>query len=77
MSYSYLSGLENGRHSITLTNLQRLAAYFGVDLVFFLQKSKSGPKYLNSPETPVFEKEHFFMAFTWPGRRFAARRQPL
>jgi transcriptional regulator with XRE-family HTH domain len=39
MSYSYLSGLENGRHSITLTNLQRLAAYFGVDLVFFLQKS--------------------------------------
>jgi len=28
MSYSYLSGLENGRHSITLTNLQRLAAYW-------------------------------------------------
>lgn len=39
MSYSYLSGLENGRHSITLTNLQRLAAFFEVDLVYFLQKS--------------------------------------
>lgn len=38
MSYSYLSGLENGRHSITLTNLQRLAAYFEVDLVYFLQQ---------------------------------------
>ncbi len=36
MSYSYLSGLENGKHSITLTNLQRLSRFFAVDLVTFL-----------------------------------------
>ncbi len=36
MSYSYLSGLENDKHSISLVNLQRLASYFGVDLIHFL-----------------------------------------
>ena len=36
MSYSYLSGLENDKHSISLVNLQRLANYFGVDMIHFL-----------------------------------------
>lgn len=36
MSYSYLSGLENGKHSITISNLQRLAEYFDIDLLNFL-----------------------------------------
>jgi transcriptional regulator with XRE-family HTH domain len=36
MSYSYLSGLENDKHSISIVNLQRLANYFGVDLIHFL-----------------------------------------
>jgi quercetin dioxygenase-like cupin family protein len=36
MSYSYLSGLENGKHSISITNLQKLSAYFNVDLIYFL-----------------------------------------
>lgn len=36
MSYSYLSGLENGKHSISITNLQKLSAYFDVDLIYFL-----------------------------------------
>ena len=40
MSYSFLSGLENGKHSISLTNLQRFASYFGVDMVYFLQTRK-------------------------------------
>lgn len=37
MSYSYLSGLENEKHSITLNNLQRLANYFQVDLISLLK----------------------------------------
>ncbi|MEM5818548.1 MAG: helix-turn-helix domain-containing protein [Desulfitobacterium hafniense] len=36
MSYSYLSGLENEKHSISIINLQRLAKYFNVDLIHFL-----------------------------------------
>jgi len=36
MSYSYLSGLENDKHSISIVNLQRLANYFGVDMIHFL-----------------------------------------
>lgn len=36
MSYSYLSGLENDKHSISIVNLQRLAKYFNVDLIHFL-----------------------------------------
>lgn len=37
MSYSYLSALENGKHSISVTNLQKLANYFGVNLLYFLE----------------------------------------
>jgi quercetin dioxygenase-like cupin family protein len=36
MSYSYLWGLENDKHSISVTNLQRLSGYFKVDLIYFL-----------------------------------------
>lgn len=36
MSYSYLWGLENDKHSISVTNLQRLSEYFKVDLIYFL-----------------------------------------
>lgn len=36
MSYSYLSGLENEKYSISIVNLQRLARYFNVDLIHFL-----------------------------------------
>ena len=36
MGYSYLSNLENDKHSITISNLQRLAEYFDVDLIYFL-----------------------------------------
>ncbi len=42
MSYSYLSGLENDKHSISIVNLQRLSNYFGVDLVHFLDTRNSG-----------------------------------
>lgn len=40
MSYSYLSGLENDKHSISINNLQRLAAYFDVDLIHFLDNNE-------------------------------------
>lgn len=42
MSYSYLWGLENDKHSISLTNLQRLSKYFQVDLIYFLDSSTKG-----------------------------------
>ena len=44
MSYSFLSGLENGKHSITIANLQKLAEFFGVDLVYFLQENDNDSK---------------------------------
>ena len=52
MSYSYLSGLENGKHSVSITNLQRIAKYFDVDMVYFLMPSGAVPK--------VFRKEELF-----------------
>lgn len=42
MSYSYLSGLENDKHSISIVNLQRLANYFGVDMIHFLDNKDTG-----------------------------------
>jgi len=42
MSYSYLSGLENEKHSISIVNLQRLSNYFGVDLIHFLDNRATG-----------------------------------
>ena len=44
MSYSYLSGLENGKHSVSITNLQRIAAFFEVDMVYFLQPMGQVPR---------------------------------
>ena len=49
MSYSYLSGLENEKHSITLNNLQRIANYFKVDLISLLS--------VNDQETLYIEKD--------------------
>lgn len=34
-SYSYLSNLENGKHSITIKSLSRIASFFEVDMTFF------------------------------------------
>lgn len=44
MSYSYLSGLENGKHSVSIANLQRIAGFFEVDMVTFLQPSGPVPR---------------------------------
>ena len=38
MGYSYLSELENNKHSISINNLQKLAAYFDVNLIHFLEQ---------------------------------------
>lgn len=40
MGYSFLSGLENDKHSITITNLSKLADFFGVNLIYFLQSEE-------------------------------------
>lgn len=40
MSYSYLSELENNKHSISISNLQKLASYFEIDLIHFLEKTE-------------------------------------
>lgn len=44
MSYSYLSGLENGKHSVSITNLQRIAGFFQVNMIYFLQPDGPGPR---------------------------------
>ena len=50
MSYSFLSGLENGKHSISLTNLQRFSSYFQVDMVYFLQTQKGSSMLVRGEE---------------------------
>lgn len=40
MSYSYLSELENNKHSISISNLQKLAEYFDIDMIHFLEKTE-------------------------------------
>ena len=50
MSYSYLSGLENGKHSVSITNLQRIASFFGVDMVYFLQPGGPVPRVMRKEE---------------------------
>lgn len=37
MGYSFLSGLENNKYSITIANLQKLSDFFGMNLIYFLQ----------------------------------------
>ena len=50
MSYSYLSGLENGKHSVSITNLQRVANFFNVDMVYFLQPGGPVPRLLRKDD---------------------------
>lgn len=52
MSYSYLSGLENDKHSVSIANLQRVAKFFEVDMVYFLTPSGPVPR--------VFRKREMF-----------------
>lgn len=52
MSYSYLSGLENDKHSVSIANLQRVANYFQVDMIYFLLQSGAVPR--------LFRKEDMF-----------------
>lgn len=58
MSYSYLSGLENEKHSVSIANLSRIAAFFKVDMVHFLIPSGPAPR--------VFRKQELFK----PANRF-------
>ncbi len=39
-SYSYLSNLENGKHSITVTNLAKIADFFAVDMTYFFEPER-------------------------------------
>lgn len=52
MSYSYLSGLENDKYSVSITNLQKIASYFKVNLVSFLTP--------NGPVPRVFRKKDLY-----------------
>ena len=53
MSYSYLWGLENGKHSISIVNLQKICSYFKVDLIYFFSKDNisANVKMIKSNET--------------------------
>ena len=44
MSYSYLWGLENDKHSISIVNLQRISKYFDVDLIYFFTNENISAK---------------------------------
>ena len=50
MSYSYLSGLENGKHSVSITNLQRVANFFNVNMVYFLQPDGPVPRLIRKED---------------------------
>ena len=58
MSYSYLSGLENGKHSVSIANLQRVASFFEVDMVYFLQPGGPVPKVMKRKD--LFEESSAF-----------------
>jgi transcriptional regulator with XRE-family HTH domain len=58
MGYSFLSGLENDKHSITIANLQKIANFFGVNLVYFLQQEEEyNVKVTRAGESEKFELE--------------------
>ena len=62
MSYSYLSGLENGKHSVSIANLQRLAGFFQVDLVWFLMPE--------GPASMIFRMDDLFRGEGLEGVRY-------
>lgn len=51
MSYSYLSGLENDKHSISLTNLARIADFLGVDIIQILEIDEREPEFFDAKTT--------------------------
>lgn len=58
MSYSYLWGLERNKHSISVVNLQRLSAFFNVDLAYFFQtKSEESVVFVGKDETTKYFTE--------------------
>lgn len=57
MSYSFLSRLENGKHSISIVSLQRLAKYFNVDLIYFLDNKDSSIKLMRKDDKLDFLTE--------------------
>ncbi len=48
MSYSYLSGLENDKHSISLTNLARIAEFLEVDVIQILEIDERKPEFFDA-----------------------------
>ena len=64
MSYSWLWGLENDKHSITIVNLQRLCEYFDVDMIYFFTPSESTCK------VKVIKKDDVIKYFTSDGVGF-------
>jgi len=57
MSYSFLSALENNKHSISLDNLQKLAEYFQVDMVYFLEESNGENSVIRKGERPTLKTD--------------------
>ncbi len=67
MSYSFLSQLENGKYSITIANLQRLAEFFGVDMVYFLQHNDPDKIHVtrkSNPALPAVEEGMVYQILT-------------
>lgn len=53
MSYSYLWGLENNKHSISVVNLQKLSEYFDIDLIYFFTPEEETSKLNFIPKDEV------------------------
>ncbi len=58
MSYSYLSGLENDKHSISLTNLARIADFLKVDVIQILQVDDRKPEFFETKNMKKFMLIH-------------------
>lgn len=57
MSYSYLSGLENGKYSISLDKLQKIAKYFKVDIIYFMQNNHKHTTFIGEKDGVIINTE--------------------
>lgn len=74
LSYSFLSNLENGKHSITISNLNKLARYFNVDMVYFFSQNylKDQPVFIRRGKGDYLTEDNVLFRVLTPekGRQF-------
>jgi len=70
LSYSFLSNLENGKHSITISNLSKLANYFNIDMVDFFSHEhiEDQPVVIREAEENFITEDNVLMKVISPNR---------